>query len=232
MSDYFSFHANPNKPEFFWQEIKEDGRHQPALITAMDGENLGHHRLGWDVFWENLVTDKKVETLTLSELLKKYKKTKIISPRRGSWSSQPREIKAGIPYVLWDDPHNPIHQHQWRLVRHVSELVEAHKQSENYAQARMLLDKRLASDQFWWASAKPWWSLTIIKEKTKELEKIANLINPQDELTRQLTRHIISEATQWQADGTFKTMADGYLQTNEDKGGGVRFIGGKKITSK
>lgn len=231
ISDYFSFHSNPNNPQYFWQEIEQEGRNKPALITGMDGENLGHHRKGWDLFWENLVTDKKVTTLTLSELLKKYKSTKIISPRRGSWSSQPREINNGIPYVLWDDPHNKIHQYQWRLVRHVAELVEKNKSSDNYVQARELLDKRMASDQMWWASAKPWWSLSIIKKKTKELIEIVKLINPEDKLSKQLNHTIITEAADWQKENIFKNIADKYLLTNEDKGGGVRFIGGKKITS-
>jgi len=230
ISDYFSFHSNPNHPEYFWEEIKQEKRHQPALITGMDGENLGHHRKGWDIFWKNLVTNKDVSTLTLSELLKKYKTTKIISPRRGSWSSQTKEINNGIPYILWDDSRNKIHKYQWRLIRHVSELVENNKTNPNYQPARELLDKRVASDQFWWASAKPWWSLSIIKKKTKELVEISEKISKDERLTKTLSHNIIKEATRWQKENKFKNIADRYLQTNEDKKG-VRFIGGKKITS-
>jgi len=231
ISDYFSFHSNPNHPEYFWKEVKQEKRYQPALITGMDGENLGHHRKGWDIFWENLVTDKSVRTLTLSELLKKYKTSKIISPRRGSWSSQAREINNGTPYILWDDPHNKIHKFQWRLIRHISSLVEKNKNNANYKIARELLDKRVASDQFWWASAKPWWSLSIIKKKTQELVEISDKISPLEKLTKELSHKIIQEATQWQKENKFKNIADRYLKTNEDKNGGVRFIGGKKITS-
>jgi len=231
ISDYFSFHSNPNNPQYFWNEVKHEGRNKPALITGMDGENLGHHRLGWDIFWENLVTDEKVSTLTMSELLKKYKKTKIISPRRGNWSSQPREISQGVPYILWDDPHNKIHGYQWHLIRHVAELVEKNKTHKNYKTARELLDKRMASDQMWWASAKPWWSLSIIKKKTKELVEISNLLIKDNKLTKKLSMNIVKEASAWQKENKFKNIADKYLQTNEDKCGGVRFIGGKKITS-
>ncbi|MDP2685187.1 MAG: hypothetical protein Q8P20_09210 [bacterium] len=231
ISDYFSFHSNPNNLQYFWEEVKQENRFKPALITGMDGENLGHHRKGWDIFWENLVTDKKVTTLTLSELLKKYKTKKIISPRRGSWSSQTREISNGAPYILWDDPQNKIHQYQWHLIRHLAELVEKNKQHTNYKIARGLLDKRVASDQFWWASAKPWWSLSIIKKKTKELVEISDKISTNEKLTKKLSHQIIQEATSWQTENKFKNIADRYLQTNEDKNGGVRFIGGKKITS-
>jgi len=231
ISDYFSFHSNPNNPQYFWEEIKQEKRFKPALITGMDGENLGHHRKGWDMFWENLVTDKHITTLTLSELLKKYKSTKIISPRRGSWSSQAREISNGIPYILWDDPRNKIHKYQWHLIRHIAEIVSKNKKNKNYDIARELMDKRAASDQMWWASAKPWWSLSIIKKKTKELVKISNKLVKDDKLTNYLSHKIIKEATSWQAENKFKNVADRYLQNNEDKNGGVRFIGGKKITS-
>lgn len=231
ISDYFSFHSNPNHPEYFWEEIRQEKRHRPSLITGMDGENLGHHRKGWDIFWEKLVTEKNITTITLSGLLKKYKTTKIISPRRGSWSSQAREISNGIPYILWDDPRNKIHKFQWHLIRHMAELVENNKSNKNYDVARELLDKRVASDQFWWASAKPWWSLNIIKKKTKELVAIAGKLAQDDKLTKDLSHKIIKEADSWQKENKFKNIADRYLQTNEDKNGGVRFIGGKKITS-
>ncbi len=231
ISDYFSFHSNPNNPQYFWKEIKKENRYQPALITGMDGENLGHHRKGWDIFWEKLVITKDINTLTLSELLKKYKKTKTISPISSSWSSQTSEIKKSLPYVLWNDSDNKIHKYQWQLLQYISALVEKNKKSSSYETARLLLDKRLASDQFWWASAKPWWSLSIIKQKTMELVEISKLIVIHDKLTKKLSDKIIQEATNWQKENKFKNIADKYLRANEDKNGGVRYIGGKKIIS-
>ncbi len=227
ISDYFAFHGNPSKPEEFWSAAEKDGRSSTALITAMDGENLGHHRQGWDEYWQQLVTSESVTTTTISELLHKYSKEKIISPRRASWSSQQREIKRGSPYVLWDDPHNTIHQLQWRLLRHVTDLVEGSKRASTYKTARALLDKRLASDQFWWASAKPWWSLEILTKKTDELLAIVTLINQQDSLSKKLVREIIGTAKMWQDENIFKTKADEYLASEEDAG--VRFIGGNKL---
>jgi len=229
VSDYFTFHSNPNYPEGFWQATRDDGRSQHAIVTAMDGENLGHHREGWDAFWEKLATSEGVETITISELLKKIKKTKIISPRRASWSSQEGEIKRGQPYILWNDPHNPIHQSQWNLLWHVAMLVEQSKDHEAYQEARDLLDRRFASDQFWWASAKPWWSLEIINKKAQDLQQIALLVDKKDKLSDLLTKKIISLATTWQEENKFKTIADQYLASNEDEG--VRFIGGDKIAS-
>ncbi len=229
VSDYFSFHANPNYPEGFWEAVKNDGRSASTVITGMDGENLGHHRKGWDLFWEQLVTSKGVTTLTISEMLKKNKRTKIISPKRASWSAQEREIKNGTPYALWDDPRNPIHQNLWRLIRHVSSRIGQKRTHPNYQQARILFDRRLASDQFWWASAKPWWSLAIIKKKTKELLSIALLLDNDDTLAKQLARHIVRTAHDWQGENKFKTIADRYLASNDDEG--VRYIGGKRITN-
>lgn len=229
ISDYFSFHGNPNQPEGFWETIKQDGRSATALVTAMDGENLGHHRKGWDVFWKQLVTTKGVQTCTVSDLLRQYKTVEVINPRRASWSSQEREVRRGNPYILWDDPHNEIHKNQWELLRYVTDVVEQNKTHKNYIKARGFLDRRFASDQFWWASAKPWWSLEIITKKTKELLQIAKIINAKDVRAAKLTNTIISLAQTWQQEMAFKATADSYLATNE--GATVRYIGGKKISA-
>ncbi|MDD5039535.1 MAG: hypothetical protein PHY34_00105 [Patescibacteria group bacterium] len=229
ISDYFAFHANPSNPGGFWDAIRDDNRSAQALVTGMDGENLGHHRKGWDAFWEQLVTAQRVQTVTISELLARYQKRETISPRRASWSSQEREIEQGSPYVLWDDPHNPIHELQWRLLRHVTSLVEEQKQNPLYMKARELLDRQLSSDQFWWASAKPWWSLDIIKRETKELVRIAQYINEKDTLTYELSHMILTTAKSWQDENKFEITANEYLNANGDTG--VRYIGGRMISA-
>ncbi|MFA5134955.1 MAG: hypothetical protein WC505_04195 [Patescibacteria group bacterium] len=229
ISDYFSFHGNPKRLESFWETIRQDSRSGTALITAMDGENLGHHRKGWDSYWKRLVTSHNIRTVTMSELLHTYTKNEVISPRKASWSTQEREMRRGNPYVLWNDPHNDIHKNQWELLRRVTALIERHKAHENYATARELLDRRYASDQFWWASAKPWWSLEIISKKTGELLSAADLVSPRDPQAVKLASTIISLARTWQQKMTFRSTADSYLATNE--GAAVRFLGGKKISA-
>lgn len=227
-SDYLSFHSQLNNPRGFWQAVQRDGRSKKALITAMDGENLGHHRPGLDRLWEKLVTHKNVQTITISGLLNHYQQEKTISPQPASWSSREKELKHNNPYGLWNDPQNPIHHLQWRLLNKVIKLVSDHKTNKHYKWARTLLDQQLTSDQYWWASAKPWWSFDIIKDKTYELVHTASLIDGGREI-KKIAERIVTIARTWQEEKQFETIARNYLAAEERDG--VRFIGGKKISN-
>jgi len=227
ISDYLSFHSQIKAPSKFWQAVKNDKRGGQILITAMDGENLGHHRPGLDRLWGKLVTHQGVATTTISELLEKYEKEKEIEPLPASWSSREKELQKKNPYGLWHDPANPIHHWQWQLINKVIEHLNTNKKAENYRHARTLLDQQLASDQFWWASAKPWWSLDIIEKKTDELIHTACLVDGNQKLKR-IGEKIIELARSWQREQKFQTIARNYLAAEERDG--IRFIGGKKIS--
>lgn len=229
VSDYCFYHSKLDSTDDFWHHVAIDGRSGFALITAMDGENLGHHRPGLETFWTKLVTNKSVTTVTVSELIKKYRTRRTITPHSSSWSSQEDELSAGNPYVLWDDPENPIHRQQWQLLHQTIDLLRSSQKHKNYAAARKLLDERLASDQFWWASAKPWWSVEIIKQQTALLYDVVLLLNGHDQHLRRAYDRINELVTEWQSSGYFKKVADAYLKKNEQNN--VRFMGGKKITS-
>jgi len=230
ISDNFSFHSNPRHPEKFWEAVETGKRSVNTLITAMDGENLGHHRHGYDRFWRQLVTTKGITTRTISELIRYNKHSIILTPRSSSWSSRATELKKNIPYVLWNDPTNNIHALQWKLLNATIKLVQKSHNHPQYEQARNLLDKRLASDQFWWASAKPWWSLPIIKKKTNELRKIAMVLKTDEIAANRLADKIITTATAWQHQNKFKRLADYYLASDPEDS--IRIIGGKKILKK
>ncbi|MBU0598059.1 hypothetical protein KKF61_03625 [Patescibacteria group bacterium] len=225
VSDYFSFHSQANHPEKFWEFVHKEKRSSEYLITAMDGENLGHHRLGFDKFWTELATEKNVKTLTISELLNKYQTKETVNPKKSSWSSRNFEVNKNNPYILWQGANNSIHHLQWKLLNEVIQLVNKNKQHFNYYKARALLDRRLASDQFWWASAKPWWSLAIIKKKTKEILYLASLLEKNIQPIASIADSIIRQSKKWQQTNKFKTIADNYLASQKE----IRYIGGKKI---
>ncbi|MCH7492327.1 hypothetical protein IID19_01905 [Patescibacteria group bacterium] len=229
ISDHLNFSTPIKKPSIFWQKIAQDDRSHTALVTAMDGEVLGHHRPGLDKLWQVLVTDRVISTITISKLIKEYKTTKSITPRRASWASRAVELKKNIPYLLWDDPSNPIHPDQWELLQRTITLVNKKINHPHYATARELLDKRMASDQFWWASAKPWWSLAIIKRKAKELVAISSLLENKNDWAIKLGNNIIKNSTSWQKKLIFKKTAAKYLKSGvTDR---IRFIGGKRISN-
>jgi len=227
VSDYFSFRSQSNNIKEFQDEIIVDGRSNHHLITAMDGENMGHHRPGMDKYWKKCVTVKGIRPSTISELIKKYKKRTKINIKSSSWSSREEELKNKIPYVLWNDPTNTIHSLQWKLLNKTTKLVNTNKSHPKYSIARELLDRRVASDQFWWASAKPWWSNKIVIKKTKELNKISKLLLTKPTEFNKLADKIITTANNWQETNKFLTITNKYLPA--DKNDNTRIIGGKII---
>jgi hypothetical protein len=232
VSNFFAFEAKYENPEAFFQKIKDDGRNNNILITGMDGENLGHHRPNTDKLWEYLITQKDVQAVNGAELLKKYRNFQEVSLIPSSWSSETDDFSANIPYILWQDSSNPIHQKQWQLVNLVLNLLAKAEKNEdkNFNQAQNLLDKALASDQFWWASMRPWWSVDIIIRETKELGRVVqalkslsiNELKEADELTEEIAALVHN----WQDSGRARARAEEYMR----KVGFVPELGGKKIT--
>lgn len=210
--------------EKFWQALKHDNRSNNFLITAFDGENLGHHKPGSEKIFEILL--KKIKTLTFSELLKTYQKEEIVEPVSSSWASRKEEIKEKIFFPLWFHPKNKIHQLQWQLTYLVIKKIEKSKKDKNYKKAREELDKALNSCQYWWASATPWWSTEIVSEGAeklilvlKNLKKIDKKILKKGE---NLKNKIISTALEWQNSGLAEKLKNNYL-----KGQSIRYFGGK-----
>ena len=148
----------------FWQALLKDGRSKKCLITAFDGENLGHHRKKRDALWSKIVQNKKVHTLTAFESFSLFSREKEVSPLAASWSSQKSHLEAGIPYALWKHPKNVLHQLQWHLTGIALKAIKIGQNSSHFKPARRLLDRALASDGYWWASIRPWWNPKIIKK--------------------------------------------------------------------
>lgn len=161
ISDYLFLRADLNNPQEFWSTVAHDRRSDEALVTAMDVENLGHHRPGLDTYWHDLVTDGRVTTMTMSAYTKTLGEAKSCEPRASSWASQEDELKENVPFSLWHNPANAIHEAQWKLTRLVLDLV-SHGKHRHDAATDDLVDRALASDGYWWASAEPWWDATII----------------------------------------------------------------------
>ncbi|MFC1662540.1 hypothetical protein ACFL04_00015 [Patescibacteria group bacterium] len=229
ISDYFAFSAPINKPQEFIAKIGKDDRSGSYLVTAMDGENLGHHRIGTDRLWEAAITNYK--TVTFSDYLKRLKKTEVVNPLRASWSSRPEDIQAGSPYVLWYNHDNTIHMLQWPLTYLISHLVhQAEAQDDKDAgDAHGLLDAALASDQYWWASAQPWWSKEIVIRETKELLDVIKDLKTVSDTDRKQAHNlydmIIREVERWQSEGIAQERAEEYRQRTQE----TKYMGGKKV---
>lgn len=227
ISDLF-FSEFMNTADDFFRAVEKDVQINNVLITAFDGENLGHHRKGFDRVWESIVTDDRIEAITVPEFLKRTKTIEEIVPRASSWSSNPREIDAGIPYVLWHHPENPIHQRQWELT-HLA--VEAVRDAPSInPKIRSALDEALASDQYWWASAQPWWSGDIIRRGSDRFVSILDNAPGLSDKKRKRATELINEirhlTRDWQESGKVEKIRHAYLNGDSRP----RYLGGEKIS--
>jgi hypothetical protein len=227
VSDWMSFQADPQQPAIARAAIEHDVRSSKALVTALDGENLGHHRHGADTLWEQLVTGPGIETAPLSVLAQEQ--PQLVQPLAGSWSSLPSELSAHIPFGLWNHPNNPIHQLQWELTNVVILAVQQHANDSYAPAARRLLDTALASDRYWWASAQPWWDATIV---VRETQKLADVLGPLATLNvstksrvAELVQSIATLVHQWETDGTARRRQATYLAHTGD----VRYMAGQQL---
>ena len=212
--------------EKFYQALKNDKRSDEFLITAFDGENLGHHKPGSEKIFENLV--KKIETTTISEFIEKIKEKEIVEPIPSSWSAREIEIKQKIPYPLWFHPQNKIHQLQWQLTYLIIRKINRFKKDKKFKEARELLDRALNSCQYWWASAMPWWSFEIIEENTENFVKILKILEKKDlkliKTAEKIKKKIIFMAKKWQEEGLVEKTKNHYL-----KGEPIRYFGGEVV---
>ncbi len=196
------------------------------LLTAMDGETFGHHRLGLERLLFDLYQTRALKTALISELPAYFKNIKEIEPLPSTWALMQKDLEKNAPFSRWFDPTNEIHQMQWRLTNLAIQAVEnSNKKLKGYRKARSLLDKSLHSDQYWWASARPWWSLENIEAGTKELKDVV-LTVPDASIqmkaeAEELYKNIIYTGFEWQRKGIVEELArqeDEEIKQRVDKG--------------
>jgi hypothetical protein len=81
------------------------------------------------------------------------------------------------------------------------------KGGSKYEEARVEMDKAIASDQFWWASVKPWWSLEMIEVGAYDLKDVVVKLGASNkELAKaeDYYRKILDQAFEWQRSGVIR----------------------------
>lgn len=194
------------------KDLKPRINKKEYLITAMDGETFGHHRPGLENLLFDLYQSKKIKFLTISAIKNYFKEIEIIEPRPSSWAMMHQDLERKTPYSRWFNKNNLIHQKQWQLTNLAIKLVnQLNPRIKNYQKIRSALDKALHSDQYWWASAQPWWSLEIIEAGAKELKDVIFLIpNLSSQIKKQATRlyqEIVLTGFHWQRIDKIKNLA-------------------------
>jgi len=191
------------------EEIKKDR----YLLTVMDAETFGHHRPGLEDFLFQIYKDKKIPKVFISDLIKEFGVHEPIEVRDSTWSSEEQDFwlekDKRHPFTLWNHPENPIHQLQWEFTYFVIDLVKKiNSRFSWYKEVRQKLDRALQSDQYWWASSKPWWSLEMIEQGANALkEVIFSIPNVSLKIKKQAEDYyhrIIGIAFEWQRSGKIR----------------------------
>lgn len=209
------------------------------VITAMDGETFGHHRPGLDLALFDILKNPDYPSVFISDLPKFYTNTRQIVPIDSTWATSIKDSKKGNPFNLWFDNDNIVHKHEWELldlavrvvnqsdysdekypqlleeVKNWNDMTEDEKVGEErkrqWIKCRDRLDKALNSDPFWWASAKPWWSIEMIEKGMFALYKlIQETPNVSEEFAskaEELYKKILFIAHDWQRTGKVDQMA-------------------------
>jgi alpha-amylase/alpha-mannosidase (GH57 family) len=210
------FTAEAKTTADFFRIMTDDGRSKKYLLTALDGENLGHHQKKMDELYDQLLLTKKFDAINFSDLLEIYKNKQEVEPTPSSWSSREGDIKRKVYYPLWKNPKNEIHRLEWRLTNLAIKTLGKNTSDPNFKKARERLDRALHSDQYWWASANPWWSVEIIENGAKMLADAVRALKkvaPTDlRETEKLYKKISDLARFWQETGRAEKIKQAYLK--------------------
>jgi hypothetical protein len=181
------------------------------IVTAMDMETFGHHRPGLEKMLFEVFDTPEFELIQISDIAGYYKETKEIIPAKATWASSKQDIDNGSQFLSWSDPENIIHKWQWAFTgMTLKEVYAMDKIHPRYNLVRKKMDIALASDQFWWASAKPWWSLEMIEDGAYRLldtlRYIPDVGKEKLEQGRDFYEHIVATAFNWQRTGKIRQM--------------------------
>jgi hypothetical protein len=185
---------------------------QEYLLTAMDGETFGHHRPGMEHLLFEVYESKLLETTLLSDIQKHFSKTREVDLLPSTWALMEKDLERRVPFSRWDDDTNAIHKLQWQLTNLAIDAVHrSDRDKPEGVRAQNLLDQAIHSDQYWWASAKPWWSLEMIERGAKDLRDVVHLAPGSSEDDRRcatkLYYDIITTGFDWQRNGTVEALA-------------------------
>jgi len=171
------------------KDEKQHYKNNTYIVTAMDGETFGHHIKNYERTFigkvlEIINNDKEIEITFISMLDQYFPISDIkIIPQESSWSTTENDIKQNLPYPLWNNPVNKIHDYYWKIVKSLNnlmnlvdtlDLTEEWNIQNYYNTARWFYDRSICSDTTWWANPeRGTWSPNMIYKGVVLLMKAA-----------------------------------------------------------
>lgn len=169
---------------------KIGGSEDAYVVTAMDAETFGHHIGGWEQQFLGATLSlldhqrrrggSRVEMVFPTEVVSRYPAGETVVPHPSSWSTSNEDLAANNPFPLWKAPGNQVHALQWEYVGHCLDLVSVAKRHAANAESKKFaaiaaerLEPALHSCQFWWASRRPMWDVTMINRGLLLLSEVA-----------------------------------------------------------
>ena len=190
----------------------EAGSHR-YIVTGMDGETFGHHRVGHEQLLFGMFADPDIEMVRLSDIAGRFRNQPTEVPTIAcTWASSADDLAKGVPFISWNDPTNQIHELQWKLLHlAVREMKQMKPGDAGYERLRAKLDNAVSSDQFFWAAAKPWWMIEHIERGAYELlDVLQHIPTSGPKIAEQglaLYHEIMATAYDWQRSGKIDRMA-------------------------
>lgn len=199
----------------FFEALKGEEEKNQYLLTAMDGETFGHHRPGLEQFLFKIIESTADRQIFVSEIPRFFETDGEISPVEATWASSENDICQRKQFFSWRDPKNKIHRLQWQFLKFVLDVFG--KQKRITGKTREKLDRALASDQFFWASGEPWWSIEMIEKGAWQtfdaLQTIPGVSKKETARGREFYNLILDEAFSWQRKGKIGELARQYRET-------------------
>ena len=197
----------------FLELIGDEIKKKVYLLTAMDGETFGHHRPGLERLLFKILQAKKPKQIFLSELLNYFKAEEEIEPVPSTWASSKEEIEKRIQFYSWKNPKNKVHRLQWQFLNYLLKLSKKRRLTKKIEDK---IDQALASDQFFWASGEPWWSIEMIEkgawQMLKALKSLPNITKKEIQKGEKLYRDILATAFWWQRSGKIEEKSKKYRE--------------------
>ncbi len=130
--------------------------------------------------------------MTVSDLLTRFPKRIETEPLECTWAASGAECRRGVAYPRWDNPKSPLHRKQWELFNLALEMV---KRGGDHGRERVILDKAVHSDQFWWGSHTPFWHPGMVERGAKMLLKVVNTAPGVSKDERERAKKLYDEVT-------------------------------------